>query len=73
VRHGTLTAYTHDGCRCDDCRRARAHYKRKWVARNAERYNAERAAQDRLARAARNWLAEHHPEVLEHLKKEVAA
>jgi hypothetical protein len=72
VKHGTLTAYTHDGCRCDLCRRARAHYKRKWVAANAENYYAKRALQDRLDRAARNWLAEHQPDVLEQLKEAVA-
>lgn len=32
IRHGTLSAYQNDGCRCDLCRKAQRDYMREWRA-----------------------------------------
>lgn len=29
IRHGTISAYNNDGCRCDDCRAAIRDYRRR--------------------------------------------
>lgn len=43
-QHGTLNAYTHGGCRCDECKAASAAHARAYRAANGEREKAyERA------------------------------
>ena len=74
MKHGTIYAYNRLGCRCDLCREARAEYKRATLKdpRVRAAYNRAKAREQRLERAARRWLAEHHPDVLQTLEREVA-
>ena len=74
MKHGSLYCYTRLGCRCEPCRQAQSDYKRKLLSdpRVREASNRSKARQQRLERAARRWLAEHRPDVLQTLEREVA-
>lgn len=49
MKHGTYGQYT-KGCRCDDCRAAKAEYQRDYLNRNPEQREKSRVATDR-------WIA----------------
>ena len=74
MKHGTIYCYNRLGCRCEPCRQARSDYKRESLKdpRVRDATNRSKARQQRLERAARRWLAEHHPDVLQTLERDVA-
>ncbi|MCY3784598.1 MAG: HNH endonuclease [Chloroflexi bacterium] len=68
VPHGTVNAYTHHHCRCDECRAAWREYKNRYNAGNRESvraaYRRNRAANPEAARererlAKRRYRAKH--------------
>ena len=56
IPHGTITGYDKCKRKCDQCRKAMAQYKRKWVARNKANVAAGRVQVKVHGRSARrNW------------------
>lgn len=74
MKHGTIYGYNRCGCRCDLCRKARRDYQRASLAdpRVKAAVYKQKSRDQRLGTAARHWLAENRPEVLDQLKREVA-
>ena len=74
MKHGTMNTYNRGGCRCDLCKAARVNYKRELLAdpRVRAAHNRREARRARLGTAARRWLEQNRPDVLQTLEREVA-
>ena len=72
MKHGTISAYTNESCRCDDCRKAMNAYQRRYY-RTSEKRKATNKRHARVSWKARAELARRYEDEYRVLYEEFMA